>query len=1517
MKNLIFKILLLVCFFQGYAQVTADFETTGDKTGCAPFVVNFLDLSSDATQWAWDFGNGVTSNLQNPTYVFSEPGFYTITLTASDGIESDTEVKSALIRVNASPIADFTVDNENGCSPHLAQFTDISIPVSGTVTEWFWAFGNGESSTEQHPLTTYSEIKDYDVFLKVKDINGCEASVSKSSFIKLDGPEAKFLYDSVVCGLPADVTFLNLSSGSDLEYLWDFGDGTTATGDVPGTHTYTSFDSSMVSLIVTEKKTGCKDAAQSSIIVGDYQAEFDWNIICGDGEYTVEVENKTNIYNSLKWEFTGGPDQFGKNATHHFNSRGPHAITLRAEIDGSCWDTTTIIYNLPSLNFTYSASICSDPFEVTFVNLSNGKALDYNWDFGDTTYSKEINPIHIYDIPPEQFPVKLYAEDQFGCIDSTGRNVQVPFPIARFYEEDSVYTGCAPLDLTFKDTSYTLDADISSVKWDFGDPASGSLNTSTEASPSHLFSAPGDYDITYIIFTDDGCSDTAVFEAAIKAGEKPILANFEQLANDTICYGESINFVESASYATSTLESNYFCWAFEEDGSSLLPDPESPPLKCKHPPAIAGTKEPYVHISNPTHKYDEFEHIADTLTPLIYTGTIDPNAGNLFTHLIIGYNNCLTEVINPTFVDTTIAINGYAIEDSLELFSDSTLTVGLYQASLNYDSIAFSYVYSNKSSDTLFKIHETDTNFFSFQEGQTYVLRTKVVNKSSGCENEIADVFKVDSVRMSFEMTDKHCFNDTAVLLDDNSNSKFGRIVNRQWFANDKLIVTNVREDSSYYSFPDTGIFEVKLVNTYEITYTKYGKAKKGYYSKEITKTIKIEGVIAKGFSDTLTICGGETIQFTDTSKSTTSITNYEWYFGYDTDSSVLKNPTHTYYEAGDYNATLKVFDSFGCMDSLVLPAINVKKPFVEFEVSDSLICIGENIRIENNSEGEALSPTWTINGLTLFFEDPVVSFDASGFYDIKLHAVDTFGCSDSLTKINRIEVAPFPDIIFEGDPLYSTCPPMSSFFGDSTLIANVKWNWDFGDGRTSTDQHPSHIYTEPGVYDITLVATNYGGCADTIVKEDYVTVDGPNGTVSFDPDTICIPDSVVFDVDFEKTLYFIMSYGDGSNVSYNYADNPDTTIYIYRNGGEFQPKVELIDAAGCFYTLPQPPKILGDSIKALFETSSDIICDVSNIPFTNISRSSFESSFVWTFGDGDSTSVISPLHSYLTDSVYNVKLVQTSPLGCKDSIEKSLTVFNAPYPEIEISGKDFCIPTSTEYKLNFSNKNFTADSIYFIINGGEKIYGDSIVESFNSKGDYSIKYTIDYGSGNCSVDSTLIKKYYNIPVANFSFSPNNNSIDEPVVFFTDLSTNTTIWNWDFNDGENATVQSPGHSFDFADSYKVRLIASNEGGCFDTLVQTVSIAPFDFVKLPSAFSPNGDGENDVFHVLRAGELDIIEFKIFNRWGNVVFETNDKNEGWDGTRKGKEQNTGTYIYYLKGTNGDGEIIEIKGNFTLLR
>lgn len=1518
MRLFIIKILLLFCANVSLAQVYADF-TVNSTNGCAPFTVKFLDISSNgATDWIWDFGNGNKSYEQNPTFIYVQPGFYTVILTASNDTSLDVETKSALIQVNAAPEPNFNVDKEKGCSPHIAQFTDLSIPQSGTITQWYWAFGNGEISILQNPVTNFTEIKKYNVYLQVTDVNGCQSNITKNSLIELDKPKANFEYDSVICGLPAKVLFLNQSDpGNNLNYYWEFGDGQTSTSEIPGVHTYTSFDSTEVLLAVTEESTGCSDTIKRSLVVGNYEATFDYNIICGDDEFTIEVENTTPFFTKLEWDFNGESGRvFGDKVSFHFNSGGVKDIILTSTIDESCYDTTLLKYTLPSPSFTYDAPKCSDPFEVTFTNTSKGDEMIYFWDFKDSTFSNDVSPYHEFNVPPERYLVKLYAEDQFGCLDSSNTWVNVPFPIARFYEKDSIYTGCSPLNLTFFDTSYTLSSKIASVKWDFGDPNSGSNNTSISTSPSHNYNAPGDYDITYTIYTEDGCADTAIYKAAIKAGEKPSAANFEQLLNDTICYGNSIEFVEQTTYATNNIQSNYFCWSFYEDNNPLLIQEEKKPINCPSSIQNYSSNNNFVNYSNPSHRYLDFKTESTLIGDTFFTNNVNPNAGLLYTHLIIGYNNCYSEVIKSNFIDTTIAVIGIAVKDSLVMFSDTTKTFGFFNASLNYDSVEFSYCRDNLSIDTLFKITK-DTNYFELQEGHKYNIYTKIVNKTSGCENTIADQIVIDSVRIDFEMVDNQCYSNNPVLLDENSFSKYGDVTRRSWSVNGEIQVYNASDDSLYYNFPDTGVFNVSLEMEYRIQYLQNGIKSYNYYTKSVSKQIKIEGVKAKGLTDTLKVCGGDTIFFTDSSTSTTLINSYRWRFGYSTDSLTVNNPYHIYNDPGTFTPSLYVTDIFGCYDSISLPTITVNRPIINFTISDSLICKYDVVALKNKSEGKNLSFKWTINTIKQSSPDIEHKFDSVGEFDVKLYAIDIFGCEDTLVKYKTIKVEGFPETNFEGDSLYKNCPPLASSFKNSTLTPVLKWNWDFGDGSTSNNQHPTHVFTTPGFYDVQLITTNYAGCSDTLKQANFVEVNGPNGSVNSNYNELCIPDAVVFKHELQNTVYFIWDYGDGYIKNYNYSDNTDSTTHTYLSGGEFQPNIKLIGAKGCIYKLPKLPIITGDSIATNFKTSDSIICDLLNIPFKNTSRETLKSSYIWKFGNGDSSITNSPIYSYQTESIYEVTLIQTSPLGCADSISKSIQVLNAPLPILGIKNTSFCVPSISDVKIEFENDNFISDSVYFFIDGNH-FSSDSLQTVILNDGNHDFRYIIEYGSGACTIDSLTKVPFYKWPIASFDFQTSNNSADEPVIFFNNTSKNSNSWLWDFDDSSQSSItENPGHNFYNKGLYNVSLISNSLGGCADTATALLTIAPYNFVKLPNAFSPNGDGQNETFGILRAGELEIQEFKIYNRWGNIVFETTDKDQSWNGKRKGKDQNTGTYIYYIKGNDKDGEVIEIKGNFSLLR
>ncbi|RYF79781.1 MAG: PKD domain-containing protein [Chitinophagaceae bacterium] len=260
MKNVFLFFLFLSTGVVCFAQAPGANFSAAQTAGCAPVVINFQDLSTGSpTGWQWNFGNGSTSTLQNPSTTYFTPGTYTVTLTATNGSGSNTLSRSAYITVYSKPSVNFIANDSNGCAPFSVQFTDLSSAAPGTTnTSWQWDFGNGTGATTQNAQTTFSAPGNYTISLKVTSDKGCFASFSKPAYIKLTGglqlgftntPPAR-------CRAPFTVNFTNTSIGPGaLTYFWDFGDGNTSTQQNP-LHTYTASGSYSVLLAVTSSN-GC------------------------------------------------------------------------------------------------------------------------------------------------------------------------------------------------------------------------------------------------------------------------------------------------------------------------------------------------------------------------------------------------------------------------------------------------------------------------------------------------------------------------------------------------------------------------------------------------------------------------------------------------------------------------------------------------------------------------------------------------------------------------------------------------------------------------------------------------------------------------------------------------------------------------------------------------------------------------------------------------------------------------------------------------------------------------------------------------------------------------------------------------------------------------------------------------------------------------------------------------------------------------------------------------------------
>lgn len=181
----LFISVYLVHSFSALAQSPSANFTASPVAGCSPLLVNFQDQSlGNPVSWKWDFGNGNTSSLQNPSASYFTPGQYTVKLTVSNASGNNTLTRSQFITVYETPTVRFTANNTTGCFPLRVQFSDQSTAGSGNSNvSWFWDFGNGQTSIVQNPLVSYTSAGTFTVTLKVTNDKGCSKVLSIPNLI--------------------------------------------------------------------------------------------------------------------------------------------------------------------------------------------------------------------------------------------------------------------------------------------------------------------------------------------------------------------------------------------------------------------------------------------------------------------------------------------------------------------------------------------------------------------------------------------------------------------------------------------------------------------------------------------------------------------------------------------------------------------------------------------------------------------------------------------------------------------------------------------------------------------------------------------------------------------------------------------------------------------------------------------------------------------------------------------------------------------------------------------------------------------------------------------------------------------------------------------------------------------------------------------------------------------------------------------------------------------------------------
>jgi gliding motility-associated-like protein len=495
------------------------------------------------------------------------------------------------------------------------------------------------------------------------------------------------------------------------------------------------------------------------------------------------------------------------------------------------------------------------------------------------------------------------------------------------------------------------------------------------------------------------------------------------------------------------------------------------------------------------------------------------------------------------------------------------------------------------------------------------------------------------------------------------------------------------------------------------------------------------------------------------------------------------------------------------------------------------------------------------------------------------------------------------------------------NFKDKSTVPTGVikTWNWNFGDNNSiSQVSSPLHVYTTAGKYTVLLVVASDEGCSDTTIQ--VVTVlDSP--VVDFNVTGICKKNTLTI-TDKTTTTSSIISW------NWNFGDGGTSNVqqpppHTYSASGTYLITLRATTASGCAGIVSK--NITVDNLPIANFTASNV-CDGSQVVFKNASSIpdiNKIKSITWSFGDGSTDAVTSqPSHLYAGPNSYPVKLAIVTQNNCVDSIVKKITVNPNPKTDFEANAIKGCSPLNIDFKdlstIAFGKKvkwawdfgNGTSKS-----NNPETIYKNTgTIPKM-----YTVKLMVTSDSG--CISSIVKKDYITVypqPVAAFSLAPNKVSISNPIITFKNNSTYTDSCIWNFGDRTLSELfNTPPHMYTDTGTYTVILFAFTKYGCVDSTLREVRIEPDFTFYIPNAFTPNNDDVNETFSG-KGTYVKEFEMLIFDRWGNMVYKSNDFNKPWNGAKNGKGDIVeDVYVYTITIVDYNKKKHYYKGIVTLVR
>ena len=1089
-------------------------------------------------------------------------------------------------------------------------------------------------------------------------------------------------------------------------------------------------------------------------------------------------------------------------------------------------------------------------------------------------------------------------------------------PQANFYFTNN----CNGSPVQFMDSTIITGSAITSWDWDFGDGFIGAGQN-----PTHQFAANGTYNITLIVGTAAGCTDTIV---------RPLTVNtnipFAQFSAPAICAGTSMSFTDQ-----STGSPSIWSWDFGDAGSGSNSS----------------------NAQNPSHTY-----LSGGNYTITFTVTNSAGCQSVVQQNVAVNSNPVINVVDPSLCAgetiNIIAPGGYA--------------------GYNWDNSIFSQsITVTPAISTNYSITVTDGNGCTGSDVVTATVNLLPI-ADAGIDQTIcegANANLIASGGSNYTWTPGVLVGSNVVVTPASTTDYTVTVTNAFGCSSTDLVRVSVNPMPIVTTSTDVGVckgesatisvtsgagsilwtpgnFATTSVNVTPLATTTYTVTVSDAIgcSGSASVTINVNPIPTASFSNSGPICVNNSIQFTDLSMiASGTINSWNWDFGNGSTSST-QNSSSLYSSGGNFPIRLIVFSDKGCKDTSNSFVVVNAPPIVSAGL-DQNICPGFNATLTGsggigydwnnglyNTANVVVSPVVTTNynvvvtdangctnsDVTTVVVNPVPVADAgidqsicfgesttifaqgglsylwspgnvgTSNYSLTPNSTNTytvtvtnqFGCIDVDQVTIQVNPIPVANLTSSG----AVCEGNVVAFTDQSTVGSgsiANWSWNFGNNVSSSLQNPSIPYSSPGNYTINLIVTSDYGCKDTVSQQQVIWAT---------PIAQLLNTSVCYGLPVDFTSNSTISDATALNYSWAFGDGNTSssaiTSHTYASYGAYPISLIVTSQNGCTSAVDGQANVFPLPI-ANFQVADICEDDVAQFVNTSTLSSGIISTYNWEFGDNGVGTQSNPTHLYDIPGDYNIRLLISSDQGCIDSTQGFIHV--KPKPEIDFTAQSVC----QGFPVNFADlTNPVIGSISFFqwnFGDGQTSGVQDPVHIYNAPGWYGVSLTASTDSG-CS--ATLVRpnavNIFPSPVADFSSNEDRANDFTPLVNFVNQTVSPGFFYWNFGDGDTSMQYSPTHIYPGVGQYLVSMITIDQNGCIDSISNYVEIKPISEIYIPNAFTPNGDTKNDIFQVYTHNVKEM-QVQIYDRWGLKIIEWNDVKGGWDGKINGNPAQSDTYVY----------------------